>query len=746
MRDIVPTIEREQHELVRAAPTGVLVVQGGPGTGKTAVALHRATWLAFNHSREFRGGGGVLVVGPNQAFMQYVAGVLPGLGLESVAQAAVDRLVVAEDPSGRVVRSRVKDTPELAFLKGDSNIASVVARCVEQRVRAPVDPVRAVFGRVEITLPVETVQSVIHSAWGEDRTRPYMEARTRFRDAMRASADREYRAALSGPFASIDEDALRRALNAATGPWFNALERIWPTMSAPQLVHELYTIEQRMSAAAEGVLEKRDQTMLMRRDVANVREQPWTVADLPIVDEADAVLNGGRSRASYGYVIVDEAQDLTPMQLRMVNRRARSGAMTLVGDLAQATGPWTYASWDQITSELPVATEVRRGELLTGYRVPEPIMRLASTLLPRIAPALEPVQAVRPGAEPNLEAVSREDLPLSVVFEADRLREGDRTVGVIVPPSLLQPVRAAAAELGLQLGDVERDALERQITLLPASAAKGLEFDHVVVVEPAAIEREAGLQPLGELYVALTRATQRLSVLHSEPLPAPLSRVPEHPALELPAEPATAPPIETPAPKAPKPPPEVIVMDLGGSFSEALVFAKLKHGGQPRRGTAVPYLSHLLAVCALVLDDGGSEEEAVAALLHDAAEDHGGAEAIEEIAARFGEPVAGIVALCTDPIDVGDEWRAIKQAHLDILQTAPASVRRVSLAEKLDNARTIVRTLRELGEEMWPRMRVRSDDLLWYYGELSDLFTRQHPGAMATELAAQVEEMQALAE
>jgi (p)ppGpp synthase/HD superfamily hydrolase len=157
-------------------------------------------------------------------------------------------------------------------------------------------------------------------------------------------------------------------------------------------------------------------------------------------------------------------------------------------------------------------------------------------------------------------------------------------------------------------------------------------------------------------------------------------------------------------------------------------------------------LSHLLAVCALVLDDGGSEEEAVAALLHDAAEDHGGAEAIKEIAARFGEPVAGIVALCTDPIDVGDEWRVIKRAHLDILQTAPASVRRVSLAEKLDNARTIVRTLRELGDEMWPRMRVRSDDLLWYYGELSALFARQHPGAMATELSAQLEEMSGLAD
>lgn len=284
---------------------------------------------------------------------------------------------------------------------------------------------------------------------------------------------------------------------------------------------------------------------------------------------------------------------------------------------------------------------------------------------------------------------------------------------------------------------MDRDALRRSITLLSAEATKGLEFDHVVVVEPAAIVRE-GLLGLNALYVALTRATQRLSVLHAEDLPEALAQ----------PDPADAPPAahrEAGKQLKPESLPEVPGMDLGGSFSEAFVYAKLKHGGQARRGTAVPYLSHLLSVCALVLDDGGTEAEAIAALLHDAAEDHGGSEAIGEIAAKFGDEVAGIVALCTDPIDAGPDWREVKRAHIDTLGSAPATVRRVALAEKLDNARAVVRNLREIGGEVWPRVGVEAENLVWYFTELSGLFSSAHSGALAEELASQVDEMRTLA-
>jgi hypothetical protein len=367
-------------------------------------------------------------------------------------------------------------------------------------------------------------------------------------------------------------------------------------------------------------------------------------------------------------------------------------------------------------------------------------MALASTLLPAIAPELRAVKAVRPGRPVSIDRGDADDLALRVALEVEDLLVDDRSVGVIAPGSHVQGVRAALTDVGIQVGDVDRDALERQVTLLTPAAAKGLEFDHVVVVEPAQIVRE-GRRGLTELYVALTRATQRLSLVLADVLPAPL---PGGVELDKPAAPHAVPDGDLEHTVAPDLP-AVSPMILSGNFSEALVFAKLHHGRQPRRGTAVPYLSHLLAVCSLVLEDGGTEEEAVAALLHDAAEDAEGQATVGEIAARFGGSVAGIVALCTDPPDEGAGWRMKKRAHLEILESAPATVRRVALAEKLDNARAIVRGLREVGPEVWRKMGVNSDDLLWYFGELAEFFASAHPGSLAAELQERVSEMNRLA-
>ena len=745
MRDIVPTIQRDQHELIRADRQGVFVIQGGPGTGKTAVALHRAAWLAYNNRSELGVDRGVVVVGPNQAFMQYVSSVLPGLGERSVTQLTIDKLVVAQDPTGRTVQSSIPEDDALAVLKGDPRMSALVQQCALQRVRIPSEGVTFKLGRTSLAVSPEEVSSAVEASWMAGARRlAYMEARTRFRENFKALARTKYAAAHSGPRRpDLDEDQLTRALNASTGEVFNVLQRIWPTMSAPQLVHELFTVDQRMSDAARDILAAEEQESLMRRGIANVREHPWTRADLPIVDEADAVLNGARSRTSYGYAIVDEAQDLTPMQLRMIARRAR-GEMTLVGDIAQATGPWTYQSWEKLVDHLPRVDDFRKGELVTGYRVPEPIMRLASTLLPRVAPDLTPVNAVREGVEPAIEEVERHDLPDAVAVEAELLKEDERTVGVVVPKSLVQLVRAALADAGQPAGDVDRDALEKQVTILTPSAAKGLEFDNVVVVEPALIVSEAR-QGFAELYVALSRPTQRLSVVHSQPLPAPMPG-----GIEERPDPDEQPPEEPPSGTAAEPRPEAqqprklshsAAFRLGGDFSDALVYAKLKHGAQARRGTAVPYLAHLLSVCALVLEDGGSEEEAIAALLHDAAEDHGGEQTIAEIADRFGDEVAGIVALCTDPDENGGGWREAKREHVHALEDAPASARRVALAEKLDNARAMVRQVREVGGELWRRMGVESADVLSYFEDLVGLFGRDHPGSMSSELADQVAEL-----
>jgi hypothetical protein len=266
------------------------------------------------------------------------------------------------------------------------------------------------------------------------------------------------------------------------------------------------------------------------------------------------------------------------------------------------------------------------------------------------------------------------------------------------------------------------------VTVLSAAQAKGLEFDNVIVVEPTAIAGDTDIWAL--VYVALTRATRTLSVLHSTQLP--FERDPE-PNVDLDSvDPTTVGGI---------PARHLAPTGLGARYTEALLQAKFLHAGQVRRGGGVPYLAHLQSVSSLVLEDGGDEDEAIAALLHDAVEDRG-VDVLELIATQFGTIVASIVAGCTDPPDGPDEsWRARKRAHLRDLEGAGAQVRRVALAEKLDNARALLRDYRRLGDRVWAQMDVEADDLLWYVSELADLFVTERPGDMAWELRRTVDDL-----
>jgi hypothetical protein len=287
-------------------------------------------------------------------------------------------------------------------------------------------------------------------------------------------------------------------------------------------------------------------------------------------------------------------------------------------------------------------------------------------------------------------------------------------------------MRVALVEAGVQAGDVLIDGLSRQVTVLSPEQAKGLEFDHVIVVDPVGI---AGVdEDWAHVYIALTRATRTLTVLHSTPepfeTPAPEPEPVSLPALELEEMPRVG---EETGPL------------LGPRYTEALMQAKFIHARQYRRGTFVPYFAHLQAVASLVLEDGGGEDEAIAALLHDAVEDYG-EEVLEQIADQFGAVVGGIVAGCTDPPAEDDEsWRALKRRHIDELERAGPQVRRVALAEKLDNARAMLRDYRRLEDRLWLQMSVDPEDLLWYFSALADLFVTERPGDMASELRDTVE-------
>jgi hypothetical protein len=354
-------------------------------------------------------------------------------------------------------------------------------------------------------------------------------------------------------------------------------------------------------------------------------------------------------------------------------------------------------------------------------------MELANELVPRIAPDVLVPRAVRAGAEaPRLVRVDPEAVPATMADEVRARLDGDRTLAVIVAADAVITSRATLEDAGLSVGDVRVDGLSKQVTLLSADAAKGLEFDHVVVVNPDAI---VGVeQDWARLYVALTRPTRTLSVIHTSEQPIPVEVV------ELPPPADPAPPQSATA--------EADAFEpLGPRFTEALMQAKFWHTNQRRRGTGIPYFAHLQAVCALVLEDGGSEDEAIAALLHDAAEDYG-ADVLDRIADQFGARVAEIVAGCTDPDrDDTESWRDLKRQHIADLEQAGPLVRRVALAEKLDNARALLRDYRRLGPLLWQRMNVEAEDLLWYMAELADLFTAERPGDMAFELQGTVEQL-----
>jgi DNA helicase IV len=489
MRDIVATIQADQYSLIASEPEPPLVIQGGPGTGKTAVGLHRASYLLYAHRAQLRR---VLVVGPNPTFMDYISHVLPTLGEASVAQRAVAELVEGVEVSRA-------DPHDVRRLKADTRVADVVRRAVELRCEGePDDLTLRLEGRF-VGVEAEEVAALVAAARAELGLSTA--ARERFRMNLLRRFYAEYGARLRGQaFRTFDE--VERALQKEAG-LTRFLDGVWPAPRPEQVVRQLRTSREHLAAAADGILDEDEQALLRRG------RSGWSDDDLPLLDEARALLHGAPPR--YGHVIVDEAQDLTPMQLRMIARRA-AAAFTILGDVAQATGPIPYERWEDLLPYLPGGERAKIEELRHAYRVPREIMALALPLLARIAPDVEPPVAYRVGAEPP--AIVHGDPPLPVAFEvAARLAGEEGLLAVIAPASLRGDADGGTGSL----------FDETRIAMLTPREAKGMEFDHMIVVEPALIVEEAVEgQGLRELYVALTRPTTTLVVVHARPLPAEL--------------------------------------------------------------------------------------------------------------------------------------------------------------------------------------------------------------------------------
>jgi DNA helicase IV len=525
--DIVATIQGEQDEIIRSPHAGVLVVQGGPGTGKTVVALHRAAYLMYTHRFPLEDQG-VLVIGPNRLFLRYISRVLPSLG-----EAGIDQVVLADLIPD--VKINGYDEPFAARVKGDTRMSNVLSKAVRDRERPLKNDLTVPMGANLLRLKAADTEHILANA------------RRRFRrhNAARKWVEAEVFAALAASAREeISGDAIRDRIGKNEDVLL-AFERMWPMLTPQQLLHDLFGSAALLKLAASRWLSPEEFGSLARQRHAHVNEVVFTFDDVALLDEARALLgptpiklkttngmNGEHAPKppdedirTYGHIVVDEVQDLTPMQMRMCERRSLNGSMTVVGDIGQATGPHAPNSWDEVLVHLPDRKSPRVVELTVGYRIPASAMELAARVLKVAAPELHPPVSVRTGDGPaNIVATSSPAALLDgILAEVNSLRErlGDGNIAVVAPASLHELVAEHLEQHGLNPGRALRDGLDRPVSVVPVSYVKGLELDGVVVVEPGRIVSESA-QGMRSLYVALTRATRLLSIVHHEPLPEAL--------------------------------------------------------------------------------------------------------------------------------------------------------------------------------------------------------------------------------
>ncbi|WP_197043576.1 RNA polymerase recycling motor ATPase HelR [Saccharothrix sp. NRRL B-16314] len=552
MRDIVATIQAEQDRIIRLDHPGVLVIEGGPGTGKTVVALHRVAYLLYTQ-RERMERHGVLVIGPNPAFLNHIGRVLPSLGESDVVFMTTGDLVPG-------LRATAEDTPEAARLKGSLKILDVLRAAIADRQRLPEEPLPIALSDVTVRIDAGTAE------WARDEARtsglPHNEARAVFTEIVTyVLTERAIPRIGKGWLTRDDRDAWERMRTELTkelaqdDEFTAALDELWPVLTPESLLAPLYASPERLRAAGAD-------PALLRAD-----GDAWTVSDVPLLDElvdllgrdksvdeaaerkrkaeaefAAGVLDGLAAREdsmddedhlyatdllfaedladrvlerdtrdlveratadrdwTYRHVVVDEAQELSEMDWRVLMRRCPGRSFTVVGDLAQRRSAAGATSWDTMLDPYVPGRWVYRS-LTVNYRTPAEIMTVAAALLAEFAPDVQPPESVRAcGVQPWSRQVAEDGLAAAIEeFEREEAgREG--TSVVIGPPGVPGTV--------------------------PASETKGLEFDAVLVVEPERIIAD-GPRGAAELYVALTRATQRLGVLHHGPLPQALTGLTE---------------------------------------------------------------------------------------------------------------------------------------------------------------------------------------------------------------------------
>ncbi|GAA2224131.1 AAA family ATPase [Streptomyces nogalater] len=504
MRDIAATIQPEQDDLVRAPLTDSVCVQGAPGTGKTAVGLHRAAYLLYTHPRRLQRSG-LLILGPNPTFLRYIAEVLPSLG-ETARHGTADKGYRQSTLLDEIARHPATGTDPLstATVKHDPRMAEVLRRALYARVTADrVTDLAVPDGSYRWRVSAGELAELVAEVRAEEPPYAIGRERVRTRVVRRLREQAERRSGVL-PASWVRRIERCRPLTAQ-------LDAVWPKVRPEEVLAGLLTDAGELARAADGLLDPEERAALLwPRPPRSYKSARWSAADLVLLDELAGLIEHPEG---YGHIVVDEAQDLSPMECRAIARRAAFGSLTVLGDLAQGTTPWAARDWSVQLRHLgrPDAAVV---PLTTGFRVPAAVLELANRLLARLGVAVPPATSLRTDGELTLRPAG-DVLAATVTAVRDALaREG--SVGVITADADTDRVRAALTGAGLDAAGPE--ALGARLAVVPASLVKGLEYDHVIAVEPAAVA-EAEERGAHRLYVVLTRAVSRLDVVHARPLP-----------------------------------------------------------------------------------------------------------------------------------------------------------------------------------------------------------------------------------
>jgi DNA helicase IV len=504
MRDIVATIQPDQDDIVRAEADQTVCVQGAPGTGKTAVGLHRVAYLLYAYAERMRRGG-VLVVGPNRAFLAYIRNVLPALGELDVTQLSVTDLLAT-------VPVREADPEDAARIKGDVRMAEVLRRALWLQLAEPAEAIMVSRGsrrwRVSAYELSQLVEELRERGVRYGTGREMLAHRIAHVVLTRMEAGGE-------PCDDRTHDAVRR-----TGQVRAAVNAIWPKADPVRLVFGLLSDPALLSRAAGDLLDPGEQAAIgWARPPRGPGSARWSPADAVLIDEARGLIERTPSLA---HVVVDEAQDLSPMECRALGRRCATGSATVLGDIAQGTTPWATASWQQMLTHLGKQDAGLR-ILDTGYRVPRQILDFASRLLDLIAPGLDPATSVRqdPGSL-VITPATPEGFPGALAGACADALTRPGSAAVIAADDQVAGLSVLLDQANLAHVVLDGDSNGQPLTVVPVTLAKGLEFDQVIVVEPARIAASEA-RGLHRLYVALTRAVSRLTIIHTDPLPEPLT-------------------------------------------------------------------------------------------------------------------------------------------------------------------------------------------------------------------------------